>query len=267
MALFEYQAASIGSLVRGNVLAAWFVAGVLTAISTLSPTLASDRCDINTKAGDVCLCQLAELRPTQAAVGMVEVRIRAEKLRKEIRGRSESEFLDHIKEHSRVEPIVIGPGGGFYITDHHHLARALFELGKTTTYCKILDNLSDTSPDAFWKYLQDNNEVYLKDSHGNVITPLALPKSIKDLDDDPFRSLAGAVSEPCGFRNDAEGPQETNYLEFKWADYLRANWSKTNIPVDGINANFDKATNAALQLAIRKEATGLPGYTGKSSCQ
>jgi hypothetical protein len=55
-------------------------------------------------------------------------------------------------------------------------------------------------------------------------------------------------------------------LEFQWADYLRENWSKTNIPVDRINANFDAATNAALQLATQKEAIALPGYTGKTSC-
>jgi hypothetical protein len=38
--------------------------------------------------------------------------------------------------------------------------------------------------------MEDNNEVYLKDQNGNVITPNDLPTSIKDLSNDPFRSLA-----------------------------------------------------------------------------
>ena len=96
---------------------------------------------------------------------------------------------------TRIEPIVIGPGGAFYITDRHHLARALYDLGEATTYCKVLDNLSGLQPDAFWKHMEDSNGVYLKDDQGNVITPRDLPTSIRELRNDPFRSLAGAVRE------------------------------------------------------------------------
>jgi hypothetical protein len=149
----------------------------------------------------------------------------------------------------------------------HHLARALYDLGKMTTYCKVLDNLSESKPEAFWQHMQDSNEVYLKDSQGNVITPLDLPASVKDLRDDPFRSLAGAVRESCGFSKDDKGFPDANYLEFKWADYLRAYWARTGIPADDIDANFDNATQAALQLAIQKEAANLPGFTGQVSCQ
>ena len=165
-----------------------------------------------------------------------------------------------------MEPIVVGPGGFFYLTDRHHLARALYDLGETTTYCRVLDNLSDLHPEVFWQHMQDSNEVYLKDTQGNVITPRDLPTSIKDLRNDPFRSLAGAVRESCGFSNDNNG-SNGNYLEFKWADYLRTHWALTGIQVDDIDANFDSATRAALQLAIQKEAATLPGYTGRASCQ
>jgi hypothetical protein len=248
-----------------NVIATGFVAGFWATTSNWA-ALAADYCDTNSKTSDVCVCELAELHPTQAAVGMVEVEIRAEKLRKEIRGRSGPEFLAHLRKHDRVEPVVIGPAGILYITDHHHLARALYELGQATTYCRVLDNLSTLNLDVFWKYLQDNNEIYLRD-RGEVITPSQLPTSVKNLHDDPFRSLAGAIREACAISKEESRSPESNYLEFKWADYLRENWSKTNIPVDEINANFDGATKAALQLANLKEATGLPGYTGKASCQ
>jgi len=55
-------------------------------------------------------------------------------------------------------------------------------------------------------------------------------------------------------------------LEFKWADYLRAHWAQTGISTKDIDTNFDSATNAALRLAAQKDAAGLPGYTGKMSC-
>jgi hypothetical protein len=228
---------------------------------------ASERCDANSKAGEVCLCRLSELHPTQATVGMLEVRIRAEKLKSEMQNRSERDFLKHLKKHDRIEPVVVGPAGTFYITDHHHLARALQEIGATTTYCRIVENLSNSEDDAFWKYMHDNNEVYLRDAHGDVIAPSELPSKIVDLQDDPFRSLAGAVRQACGFAKQPEGLPSPNYLEFAWAEYFRSNWPKTGIPAAGINQNFDSATQAALKLATEPQASALPGYTGKNSCQ
>src|SRR4029077_211292 len=64
-------------------------------------------------------------------------------------------------KHNKEEPVIIGPGGIFYITDHHHLARALSDDGVSMTYCHIVDNISDAKD--FWKQLKDSNEVYLKD--------------------------------------------------------------------------------------------------------
>jgi len=130
---------------------------------------------------------------------MVEVRIKAEKLKDEIQGRSESGFLKYLLRHNKEEPVIIGPGGIFYVTDHHHLARALYQVGASTTYCTIVDNLSDAKVDDFWKHLKENNEVYLEDQNGNPIKPDDLPTSVKDLRNDPFRSLAGAVRESCVF--------------------------------------------------------------------
>jgi len=49
-------------------------------------------------------------------------------------------------------------------------------------------------------------------------------------------------------------------LEFKWADYLRAHWAQTGISTKDIDTNYD------LRLAAQKDAAGLPGYTGKMSC-
>jgi hypothetical protein len=130
----------------------------------------------------------------------------------------------------------------------------------------VVDNMSNSSPEIFWKSLQDRNEIHLEDGQGKIITPAELPTTIDALQDDPFRSLAGAVREACGFKKQSESASSTNYLEFEWADYLRANWAKTDIPIASINENFDSATKAALDLATQKEAAALPGYTGRASC-
>src|SRR4029079_10563281 len=102
-----------------NVIAAGLLAGLLTYTSS-SAALASDHCDASSFTGDVCLCELAKLHPTQAAVGMVEIQIRAEKLSGQMRGRTEREFLTHLRNHDRIVPVIIGPTGALYITDHHH---------------------------------------------------------------------------------------------------------------------------------------------------
>ena len=157
------------------------------------PALAKNVCSAQSAKGDICLCKVSDLHPTQPSVGMVEVRIKAERLKDEIQQLSERDFLKYLRKHGKEEPVVIGPGGIFYITDHHHLARALYDMREATTYCIIVNNLSDAELDDFWKQMEDNNEVYLKDQNGNVLTPQDLPTSVKDLGDDPFRSLAGAV--------------------------------------------------------------------------
>jgi hypothetical protein len=71
--------------------------------------------------GAQCLIEITQLHPTQAAVGYFEVKQKADKLS----GKKPSKFREYLAEH--VVPIVIGPGGGAYLTDHHHLARALWD--------------------------------------------------------------------------------------------------------------------------------------------
>jgi hypothetical protein len=243
----------------------WLYAALITFFVNQS-ALAKEVCDAQSMKGDFCLCALSDLHPTQTSVGMAEVRIKAEKLKDELQRRGERNFLKYLLKHDKEEPVIIGPGGVFYITDHHHLARALYDLGESETYCIITDNLFDERVDDFWKRMEGSNRVYLKDQNGKIITPSELPASIKDLSNDPFRSLAGAVRESCGFEKGDKSSSSEDYLEFQWADYLRAHWAQTDIPTKDIDTNFDNAIDAALHLAAQKDAANLPGYTGKISC-
>jgi len=248
-----------------NSLPSWLHVALIVSLVS-QPALAKDVCDAQSTKGDICLCKLSDLHPTQASVGMAEVRIKAGKLKDEIQRQSEHDFLKYLVKHNKEEPVIVGPGGIFYITDHHHLARALYEIGAYTTYCIIVDNLSDAKAEDFWKHLKVNNEVYLEDQNGTPIKPNDLPTSVKNLKNDPFRSLAGAVRESCGFKKGDTSSSSQDYLEFQWADYLRAHWGPTGLATSDIDREFDSATNAALHLAVETAAASLPGYTGKISC-
>jgi hypothetical protein len=48
-----------------------------------------------------------------------------------------------------------------------------------------------------------------------------LPKSVADLVDDPFRSLAGELRRAGGFAKET-----TTFSEFLWADFFRHPWAR-----------------------------------------
>ena len=48
-----------------------------------------------------------------------------------------------------------------------------------------------------------------------------IPKSIEDMKDDPFRSLAGALRRKGGYAKDT-----TPFSEFLWADFLRRRFKR-----------------------------------------
>jgi len=79
-----------------------------------------------------------------------------------------------------------------------------------------------------------------------------IPKSVTDLVDDPFRSLAGELRRAGGFAKDT-----TPFSEFLWADFLRPRIKRKTIEND-----FDHAMEKALQLAESEEADYLPGWCG-----
>jgi hypothetical protein len=79
-----------------------------------------------------------------------------------------------------------------------------------------------------------------------------IPKSIKDLIDDPFRSLAGQLRRVGGFAKDT-----ASFSEFLWADFLRRRMKRKTVERD-----FDGALEQALRLAKSEDADYLPGWCG-----
>jgi hypothetical protein len=189
---------------------------------------------------------LRTLRPTQITVGYAEV--------EEKRGlwsgmgkTQRKQFLD-----SHWFPAVRGPNDSFYIVDHHHLGRALLEEGVTQGFVVLLKDLSLLAKDEFWTVMDHHQWVHPYDGRGRRRTVAELPKTLDQLKDDPYRSLAGEVRHAGGFPKDA-----TPFTEFLWADFFRRRISAKQIKRDP-----DAGLQQALTLCHSAEAAHLPGWSG-----
>jgi hypothetical protein len=191
------------------------------------------------------ICEVASLSPTQLAVGMKEVELKEKKISK----MSSSKLEKYLYENP--EPIVKGFAKKLYIIDHHHLARALYELGIKNTYCVLMADLSNMSEYSFWEEMENRKWVYMYDEYGNGPMPYSqLPENVSGLKDDPYRSLAGAVREEGGYEKSKEP-----FAEFKWADFFRKYFSR-----EELEKNYEECVKKAVKLAHSKEASNLPGW-------
>jgi len=151
-------------------------------------------------------------------------------------------------------PAVIGPEGKLYVTDHHHLGRALWEASVETGVFLVEADLSELHPEPFWAEMAARHWVHPIDAQGTRHGVDALPKHIKGLVDDPYRSLAGYVRNAGGFEK-----TDTAFAEFLWADFFRR-----RIRIGSKREDFDRAVRAALELAHSAAAKDLPGFLAAS---
>jgi hypothetical protein len=192
---------------------------------------------------------ILKLRPTQMTVGMREVKEKRKRFREQ-KGKKQSELLG-----KRMIPVVVGPDLRFYVVDHHHLARALHEEGIEDILVTVIGDLRMVERDAFWGVMDNKRWVYPYDAKGERRHFKDLPKTITELKDDPFRSLAGELRRAGGFAKDT-----TPFSEFLWADFLRR-----LLPRKTVEDNFAKAMEKALELAKSENAIYLPGWCGPTS--
>ncbi|MEK6577700.1 MAG: ParB/Srx family N-terminal domain-containing protein [Bdellovibrionota bacterium] len=204
-----------------------------------------------TLADDFKKIKITEAHPTQFSVGMLEVDLRRETIRKAI---SENSLKKLLKK-NRGTGVYGPPGKSIYLVDGHHFARALFEEGIEEMQVEIVKDWTDHSEKRFWKKMKKNDWVYLKDSEGIKRSPKELPIKINLLEDDPYRGLAYLVREAGGFEN-----LKIPFQEFAWADFFREKVKHfdTKNP-----KSVETALNEALALCRDPEAKKLPGYLGK----
>jgi hypothetical protein len=189
---------------------------------------------------------IAELRPTQITVGMAEVAEHRRRWR-EKRGKKARGYLG-----THMIPVILGPKRRHYIIDHHHLARALHDDGVRDLLVDVIADLSALDTESFWFTMDCSGWMHPFDEKGRRRSYDALPKSVSDLVDDPYRSLAGALRRVGGFAKET-----TPFNEFLWADFLRRRVARKRIVND-----FSKALEEALRLAKSSDASYLPGWCG-----
>src|SRR6202051_4722227 len=193
---------------------------------------------------------ILSLHPTQMTVGMREVN---EKRKRWDEHKSKKKQAELLGKH--MIPVVLGPDQRHYVVDHHHLARALHEAGIKDILVTVIGDLTMVARDAFWGVMDNKRWVYPYDARGERRHFKDLPKSIKDLKDDPYRSLAGELRRAGGFAKDT-----TPFSEFLWADFLRRLVDRKMV-----EDHFSKALKKARAFAKSHDAIYLPGWCGPAS--
>ena len=187
---------------------------------------------------------LLELRPTQMTLGMREVEMK----RQSWRQRDPKDLEKFLGSH--MIPVILGPDRARYVIDHHHLVRALFDEGVESVFVTVVADYHKLDPAIFWNMMDYHGWTHPFDAKGRRCDYAELPKTIKQMQDDPYRSLAGELRLMGGFAKDS-----TPYSEFVWADFLRL-----RIAPKAVKQDFSAALHAALVLAKSEGASYLPGW-------
>jgi hypothetical protein len=196
----------------------------------------------------VCVAEIQSLHPTQFAVGMIEVRSKEQ----DLSSMSDKKLQKYMRKHT--VPAVIGPNGVLYMTDHHHYARALLDIGIDQLYVQVTHDFSALGTAAFWQEMRNDKLDYLIDENGKGPNdPMQLPADVASLHDDVFRSLAWAVQS----QTNAYAESDVPYASFMWAEFFRA-----GIDLSLARDHFDSAVQRGAELAKSPAAKDLPGYTG-----
>ena len=139
---------------------------------------------------------ILSLRPTQMTLGMTEV----ERKRAAWNKRKSEDLAKFLAAH--MVPVITGLAGEPYLIDHHHLARALYEEGVRSVFVTVIADLSRLPVEHFWNMMSFHSWVHPYDSKGRRCPYSELPKTVKTMADDPYRSLAGELRNLGGFAKD-----------------------------------------------------------------
>jgi len=188
----------------------------------------------------------SRLRPTQFTVGYAEVGVKRRAWAAMGRHKRR-ELLE-----TQIFPAVLGPKQKVYIMDHHHLGLALIEEGVEKVWAALLDDLSYLAPEVFWRTMEFRSWAHPYDAAGRRCAFEDLPRRLQDLQDDPYRSLAGLVHRAGGYAKSS-----APFAEFLWADYFRS-----RVRAGQIKREQARAVREGVKLARHTDARYLPGWAG-----
>jgi hypothetical protein len=192
--------------------------------------------------------RLARLRPTQLTVGYIEVTLKAREWARCPRRSAGSPRTACIPGGARAQP-------NTFIIDHHHLGIALIDEGIKDVVVAVLDDLSWLETPVFWRTMEYRSWSHPYDRRGRRCDYGDMPRRLTQLEDDPYRSLAGLVRRAGGYAKDSGAIRRVPVGGL--------------FPPAGLGA-ADQARASArhalgLRLAHSSEARYLPGWTGKVS--
>lgn len=188
------------------------------------------------------------LKPTQFAVGMLEIDEKIELVRT-FNQKKRRRYVDE----SPV-PVVKSPQGDLYIVDHHHFLFVCYHVGIKKVRVEVIKDLSRSKMSyvEFWRWMFKNGRAYPFCQFGEgPRKALYLPRDIRGLADDPYRSLAWFVRKAGAFEN-----SEKNFAEFQWANFFRSRRLLDREGHDGMAGALQKA----IKLAQQPAASKLPGF-------
>ena len=192
--------------------------------------------------------RVLDLKPTQFAVGMLEVEEKIALVRA-MRKRDVREYVE-----SNPVPVIVGPHGDLYIIDHHHFLTVCYHCGIKRVRIDIVEDRSKSrmSYRQFWRWMFRSRNTYPFCQFGEgPREALYLPRDVRGLADDPYRSLAWFVRKAGGFAS-----SEKNFAEFRWANFFR---SRKLLDRHG-PLGLPRALKRAVALAQSPAAKDLPGF-------
>lgn len=271
-----------------NALALFFTFALIL-ISADSKPLDSfpgySKCSSSPKAGTICHLDPLDFSPTQLMIGYDDA------YTKQMTIESMKKDKDKLEKYlqGNMIPVVIGPGNKFYMTDHHHHVRAMYDADIDSSLKKLIANVtnnwSNMDETDFWPQMLVSGYYWPFDAkeHGPM-DPYYLPLTVDRIPDDPYRSLAGLVEDLGVFDKTA-----VPFAEFMWANFFRENIAIlfSSPECDPVKVTPDKLVSMpwccvrpadpkcfpdpshngtaryltkALALAKTPAAKGLPGY-------
>ena len=193
---------------------------------------------------------IASLQPTQWCIGLAEVWARQEGFASENR----QQRLDYLK--GKPVPLVRSAAGEVWMVDRHHRLRAL--LGRdpqATALGYIIAELPTSERSDVLRFLEQQGWLYLIDGRGaGPRQPMELPRTLLDLEDDPYRSLVWRLKKDGFIKPQPQIP----YHEFRWGAWLRRR------PLPPFNSRqLNPALAPARRLVCSESASGMAGWKGK----
>lgn len=199
--------------------------------------------------GDIGLrlvaARLDELHPTQMTVGYDEVAFKRRAWSIQTREEKSRFIFEH------PFPAVVGPNGHYYILDGHHLSCALLEEGIDKIRLLPVEDLSHLDQAEFWRIMERRNLIYPY-AQGRRHDAEDMPKTLRELSDDPFRSLTAQVHRACQY-----GKDSSLFAEFRSADYLR-----NYISLSALRAYPERAFRYATKLLRNRASANRGGGIG-----